>query len=82
MTRHRRVLLAKARQQQLRVRDRDEGALEARAAGEADRCGIELRGVLARDQHYEVGRFVEVYVGDFGCRGTSSKEIAAGERPA
>jgi hypothetical protein len=46
----------------LGVRERDERALEARAAQEPHRCRIELRRALTRDQDEQSRSIVEVDV--------------------
>jgi hypothetical protein len=74
--------LREAGEQELRVRERDERALEARSPEEAHRCRVEPPGILAGDQDEQRGGLVEVDAWKARSRRTGCDEVTAGESTA
>jgi hypothetical protein len=74
--------LRQARDQELRVVERDERSLEARPAQEPHRRRIELLRILARDQDEQRGRLVEADVGEIRGRHPSSEQVTSSQGAA
>lgn len=74
--------LRQASHEELRIVERDERPLEARAAEEAHGCCIQPAGILAGDQHKQCSRFFQAHVRQIPCRHASRQQVAAGERSA
>ena len=74
--------LRQACREELRVVERDERVLQARAPQEPHRRCVEFRGVLARDQDENRRRFFGADVRQIASRDARRQKIAAGQGAA